>query len=602
MSGFRTYWVSHDLGETPEAVQIRVQQMAVVVNRAPLMFIALAVNAILTALIARTDENSLFGAVWAGLLTIMATAAFFRWRSRRKQRPPLHVSERGPRRLARAATIQGIIWGAGAAWLIPVEPSPEQAIIGLIIAAMGAGGAMVLATVPAASIGFTIGCVLPLAIRYVSIGDPLYLMLCIMIVLYVAVLLTMARSVYVSFADMIKARVANDALLSELSVARTNLLDAIASTSEGFAQFDVDGHLTVNNDRFARMLGLPAEVAQPGTRFETLLRAGMVPADLLDDMTGYERWIRQTVNEHQSGTNSDVVRFQSGTWIAMNHNRTRKGGVVSTLLDLSALKNRETELSDALVRAETADRAKSEFLALMSHELRTPLNSILGFSELFMIEGFGPHSDPRYKTHAKDIHESGTHLLEIINELLDLSKVEAGQFELQESAIDIPTIVDGAMRMLVERASARKLRLRKDIPDDLPQLTADARVLKQMLINLVGNSIKFSRHEGEVTITARRTDDDGMAIAVTDQGIGVAPEDMHKIMRPFGQVESSLNRAEQEGTGLGLPLVKRMIELHGGHLEFESRVGVGSTATLVFPSARVSTGASEIEVTSPPAS
>ena len=583
MAGFGTFWVRHETGETPEAVQIRVQQMSVVVSRAPLMFLAVAFNAILTAAIGATDENRLIAYGWAGGLTAISLLGFWRWSTRRQASSPSHVSHRGPRRLGRAATVQGFIWGAGAAWLMPATASPEQAIIGLTIAAMGAGGAMVLATIPVGSIGFTVGCVLPLTIRYVLIGDPLYFMMAAMAVLYVLVLLTMARSVYASFVRMIQARVSNDGLLSDLTEARMQLLDAIASTSEGFAQFDAHGRLVVANDRFTEMLGIPQERAESGSSFEKLLRVGATPDAYLDDMTEYERWIRRMIHNQQEGGDDTVEQMPGGRWIGVHHNRTRQGGVVSTLIDLTDIKKREAELSRALIRAETADRAKSEFLALMSHELRTPLNSILGFSELFMVEGFGPHSDPRYKTHAGDIHESGTHLLHIINELLDLSKIEAGFFELNEEEISVSTPIDAAIRMMLERATVKGITLKKEVEPDLPRIRADARVLKQMLINLIGNSIKFTRHEDDILVRARLDEDGSICISVKDRGIGVDPADIPKIMRPFGQVESSLNRMEQQGTGLGLPLVKQMTELHGGQMEFKSAVGKGTTVTLVFP-------------------
>jgi signal transduction histidine kinase len=586
MAGYGTFWVRHETGESPEAVQIRVQQMSVVVSRAPLMFVAVAINAMLTAAIGATDENRLVAYGWAGALTVLSLLGFWRWRSRRRSRSPSHVSQRGPRRLARAAAIQGLAWGAGAAWLIPSAASPEQAIIGLTIAAMGAGGAMVLATVPAASIGFTVGCVAPLTIRYLFLEDIFYAMLSVMCVMYVSVLLTMARSVYASFVEMIQARVANDGLLEDLTEARMQLLDAIASTSEGFAQFDSHGRLIVANDRFTQMLGVPQDRAEPGSSFEKLLRLGATPEAFLDDMASYERWIRRMITSQSEGGEDTVEQMPGGRWIGVHHNLTRQGGVVSTLIDITEIKNRETELSGALIRAETADRAKSEFLALMSHELRTPLNAILGFSELFMIEGFGPHSDVRYKTHAGDIHDSGTHLLHIINELLDLSKIEAGFFELSESVIEIGEPISSAVRMMLERASVKGIGLKTEIDSELPRLNGDTRVIKQMLINLLGNSIKFTRHSDDVIIRASLASDGGIRVSVIDRGIGVEAAEIPKIMRPFGQVESSLNRMEQQGTGLGLPLVKQMIELHGGTIDFKSTVGRGTKVTLIFPPER----------------
>lgn len=586
MAGIGTFWVRHDTGDSPQAVQIRVQQMSVVVSRAPLMFVAVAFNAVLTAAIGATPENQILAWSWVGALTLMSALGFWRWFSRRKTETPSYVSTRGPLRLFRASAVQGTLWGAGAAWLIPSAASPEQAIIGLTIAAMGAGGAMVLATVPYASIGFTVGCVLPLAIRYLLIGDALYFMLTAMAVLYVLVLLTMARSVYRSFVETIQARVANDELLEELTLARRQLLDAIESTSEGFAQFDEKGRMLLANNRFLELLGVPKHRVHPEMRFEELLRIGHTPVAYLDDMAGYERWIRRMVTLQGEGGEDAVANMPAGRWIAIHHGRTRQGGIVSTIVDVTEMKNREADLNSALIRAETADRAKSEFLALMSHELRTPLNSILGFSELFMVEGFGPIGDPRYKVHAGDINESGAQLLQIINEVLDLSKVEAGRFELNNEDINIGGPVTSAVRAMLERAVMKGITLKTDVAHDLPELRADVRVVKQMLLNLIGNAIKFTRQSDDVMVRVRLDDDNRICVSVIDKGIGVDPADIPKIMEPFGQVETGLNRQEQQGTGLGLPLVKQMIELHGGELDFRSKPGHGTTATLIFPAER----------------
>ncbi len=300
------------------------------------------------------------------------------------------------------------------------------------------------------------------------------------------------------------------------------------------------------------------------------------------------------VRIQQDGGTDTVEQMPGGRWIELHHNRTRQGGVVSTLIDLTDIQNRETELNRALIRAETADRAKSEFLALMSHELRTPLNAILGFSELFMIEGFGPHPDKRYKTHAGDIHErhaSVAHHQRIARPLEDRGRIlrieRRGDRRLKSRR--------SAIRMMLERASAKGIALKSSLDPELPQIRADVRVVKQMLINLLGNSIKFTRHTDDVQVHATITPEGAVHITVKDKGIGVEESEIPKIMRPFGQVESSLNRMEQQGTGLGLPLVKQMIELHGGEMIFKSKVGRDTSVTLAFPPDRTVGQASAAE-------
>jgi signal transduction histidine kinase len=221
----------------------------------------------------------------------------------------------------------------------------------------------------------------------------------------------------------------------------------------------------------------------------------------------------------------------------------------------------------------------------VSHELRTPLNSIIGFSEMIDHEAHGPIGNERYRSYIRDIHSSGQHLLGVVNDILDISKIEVGEFELQEDEIDIGDIIESTVRVVHERASRAGLSLTSDITPALPQLRGDARRVRQILLNLLSNSVKFTSSGGAVSVRAGRNDDGGLTVSVSDTGIGIAPEDMDKAMMPFGQVDGRLNR-KYEGTGLGLPLAKSLTELHDGRLTIKSAVGKGTTVTLAFPARR----------------
>ncbi len=244
-----------------------------------------------------------------------------------------------------------------------------------------------------------------------------------------------------------------------------------------------------------------------------------------------------------------------------------------------------TDLETALDAAATASQAKSQFLATMSHELRTPLNAIIGFSEILAAETFGPLGDPHYPDYARSIHASGRHLLDLINDILDFSKLDAGRLELHEETVALTEIIDGALRMMSTEASRAGVSLKAALAEPSPLLHADTRRVRQVLLNLLSNAIKFTPRGGEIRVM---TIDSGgeLGIAIADTGIGIAAEDIPRALERFGQLDSSLSR-KYEGTGLGLPLSKRLMELHGGRLEIESVVGIGTTVTATFPGERL---------------
>jgi PAS domain S-box-containing protein len=247
--------------------------------------------------------------------------------------------------------------------------------------------------------------------------------------------------------------------------------------------------------------------------------------------------------------------------------------------DASARRMIESELRAARDLAESANQAKSQFLANMSHELRTPLNAIIGFSEVISAALFGP-LDARYRDYAQDIHGSGHHLLRIINDLLDLSKVEAGRLELRDTPVSIAAIFETCRRMVADRAATGGISL--DFRATKLEVSGDELRLEQVLLNLVSNAVKFTPAGGDVTVSAMLALSGEVAITVADSGIGMAPEDIPRALQPFGQIDNSLSRPHG-GTGLGLPLAQRLVELHGGTLTVDSTLGKGTTVTVLLP-------------------
>jgi signal transduction histidine kinase len=245
-----------------------------------------------------------------------------------------------------------------------------------------------------------------------------------------------------------------------------------------------------------------------------------------------------------------------------------------------------TRIKQANIELAAANRAKSDFLANMSHELRTPLNAIIGFSEIFLGETFGDLGSPKYKSYAKDIHASGKHLLDVINDILDLTKIESNTTKLSEDTVDLRETIEKSVRLVKDRTKAQKISLQVKISKKLPNIVADEKRIKQILLNLLSNAEKFTPDGGTIAITAGPEPDGSLAISISDNGIGIAAKDLDSMFDPFVQADSGLNR-KFDGTGLGLPLTKAMVEMHGGTIELKSEVDRGTEVVVRFPSHRV---------------
>lgn len=251
-----------------------------------------------------------------------------------------------------------------------------------------------------------------------------------------------------------------------------------------------------------------------------------------------------------------------------------------------ALKEAANKLSFARDEAETANKAKTEFLANMSHELRTPLNAILGFSEVIHEQLLGKINNKKYLEYAYDIHQSGSHLLEVINSILDVSRIEAGHMTLDDTEIDVKKVIESCLSLISDRAQKANCKVIKDVQKDIPSLLADETKLKQIFLNLLSNAVKFTHEKGKVTLTALINNKGDMVFIIEDNGIGIESDHIELVLKRFAQAGNPLNRKHQ-GTGLGLPLTKSLVELHGGELILESQKNIGTKVTVTFPKDRI---------------
>ena len=271
--------------------------------------------------------------------------------------------------------------------------------------------------------------------------------------------------------------------------------------------------------------------------------------------------------------------------LTVTQTQTPSGLIFNAFMrDITEQERYQNEMERARMDAEVASRAKSEFLAAMSHELRTPLNAVIGFADLLVSN---PDVDPdRRAEYLDDIRSSGAHLLDLINDVLDLSKVEAGRLVLHDELLDVGETCESCLRLMSERAKNAGVDLRMEVPDSLPPVAADVRRIKQILINLLTNAVKFSYPGGAVTLAARLDAGDDLCLSVADGGVGMEQADVAKALEPFSQLDSGYNR-QSEGTGLGLALVKRLAEAHDGRIEIDTAPGAGTTVTVRLPGDRV---------------
>jgi len=388
-------------------------------------------------------------------------------------------------------------------------------------------------------------------------------------------------------------------LVERTIAADLRLRDAIETIPEAFVLWDADNRLVLCNSNFQALHNLPDEAIMVGASYETVVAAGNKPV------------VRNKVVSDGAtlpGAHTFEVQLEDSRWLHISERRTKDGGYVSVGTDITALKTHEQKLIDSEKRlmatvtdlrssqarlaelaekyaeeknrAEDANQAKSKFLANMSHELRTPLNAIIGFSEIMESGMFGPLGAEKYSEYCSDIRASGQYLLEVINDVLDMSKIEAGRIRLDFEDLELDHILTDALRVVAARAQDKALSVQSRIAPAL-HLHADRRALKQIMLNLLSNAVKFTPDGGSITVRGRQTD--GCAIiSIIDTGIGIAGDQLAKLGRPFEQVENQHTRSHH-GSGLGLAIAKSLVELHGGHMRIKSTLGRGTAVMVRLP-------------------
>ncbi len=371
-------------------------------------------------------------------------------------------------------------------------------------------------------------------------------------------------------------------LRTKLRLERQNSLlqSTLENIGEGLSVFDGRGRLIAWNSRFCELLDLPADLGTDATLHDILMLQA-VRGDFGEGEPEGEVARRLDLFYRDVPTIKERIT-PAGRLLQIRRRAMPNGAVVSVYSDVTDIKASERKLIEARSQAELANRAKGDFLANMSHELRTPLNAIIGFSEVISNELFGPILNEKYLEYITDIHASSLHLLSIINDVLDMSKIEAGKVELAKELVPIQSLIREVMRMVHERAQSRDIELTSQMSEQEVDIWADERSMKQIFLNLLSNAIKFSREGGTVCVRAIADRSDVAVFEIEDHGIGMNEEEQERALQPFGQAQPATTRT-YGGTGLGLPITKGLVEAHGGTLTITSRAGVGTTVRIVLP-------------------
>ncbi|GAB4137852.1 MAG: hypothetical protein Kow00104_20860 [Rhodothalassiaceae bacterium] len=529
-------------GRAVPAPVLRQAQLDHLVRQVPMMALVSFLVVLIVLMLLGDRTTPLLGFLWGAAIIVPSMINLVRCLRYRKSGPLKRpVSRRQMRTALFWSIYMGLAWGATEFLFFEAGDTISHIVLAFVTVGMAAGMVASLTPIPAQVFGFCLGAVPPSIVCMLTRGSPEELAVGTLLMLFLAALGVTTMNGYAQFKESL-------AIKQRLRSAMTHLEDAIENTGEALAIFDRDGRLVLANAL-------------------------------------YREFFPEGPSPVSAGEEPCIHKLEDGRWVRTTIRPTLGGGKVAVHADITELKTQERELDAARIEAESASQAKSQFLAVMSHELRTPLNSIIGFAELIARRDI-PTTAEKMRDYAGFVLESGRHLLGIISDILDLSRIEAKRYVLREENVFLDEILSDLAKQLAPQAKAAGVEVALDIAD-IPDLWGETRAMRQIFTNLLANAIKFTERGGRIEIRAQ-CEEDGLAIAVADSGIGIPADQVDKVFEPFQQVDSALAR-EHQGTGLGLPLVRRLVELHGGSVVLQSEPGKGTVVTVRLPQSRLLT-------------
>lgn len=594
---------------------LREEQYGALLRYVPVnIAVNLVVGAVLVAVFAPVVPGPFLYAWYGGVVAVSGGRGYILMRSRAPNDRSAHGWPFVALTLSSIAA--GGLWGLVGAWLMPLTGPAGQIFIAITTSALVGGSATTLAPVPLAAWGFTLSTTLPIAAYFASVGEAAYTGLAFLATFFGCAMAYTTHLVYRRFREHVRIRLESEALVSQLAKERAQWLE-LSANAEAFALFDADDRLVLSNPRFERALSLPPGIVTPGARCADLLRAGVLPSELLERRHAFDNWFA-SLTPPPSGVRAPIsYRMSNGRWLRTSAYRTASGGRALLLVDVTDLKTQELAFQAAqnelavfaqekkeayailtrkhgelkvTLRASVRARdeaiqavaAKTEFLTGLSHEFRTPLNTIIGASEVIAQEMFGPLGVARYKSYAEDIREAGHQLGNLANQVGDLANLETGRLTLVCQPVDLESAVAGSCLQIAHALASADISLNVDHGSTpWPTLEADEVRLKQILISLLSHAAKFTPPGGRIALRVRPIGS-SVWFVVGDTGSGTPPE-MNPLIPPSGQSLEAVETKRMGGLLLGLPVAKSLIELHGGTLKIRTQSGRGTVIAAIMP-------------------